>query len=188
MRKIIALSSICAMLLLSACQAGTQTPSPSPSPSVTPAQVTPSPSPTANPDTYVNATNKSATQSGWSTVKSFKHDMDGDGTSEVISLTTSAEKDGKGAIMLDDTQKWALEMKDGSEYFTLYSGNLTNGIPYFEVYQDVNIEKNYVRLIISSGTEFEVKDYEFTADKRGFKEVESPEVQNRLFSSMPYYE
>lgn len=186
MKKIIALAA-CAVILLSACSPQGQ-PNPSPSPEATPVQTQAPATPSPKPEEYVQAAEKSAAGADWSIVSTYKHDMDGDGTDETIQLATSAQKDKKGRVMLDDSQKWALEMLDGNDVYTLYQGTLSNGCPYFEVYQDAEIKENYVRLFASASAQFIQKDFQFIKDKRAFKAVEPLDVQNLLFSSIPYYE
>lgn len=177
---------LCAVMAFSACGADQANNAPVSSPS--PMAVTPTQEPTAEPKVYLYASEQSQAGKAWTEVKSYSYDMDGDGKEEKMRLMTSAKKDSKGRLLIDDIQDWVVEMQDGTEVFTLFSGKVSNGCPYFEVYSDVDITKNYVRVLVSSSAQFIDKSYEFLSDKRAFEEVDTPESQNLIYSSLPYYE
>lgn len=181
-RYLIITICICMLTILSSC---TTKPTPTPSPSPTATVSTPTPS----PKTYINAQTTGFTEDGWSKIDSYSFDIDGDGTEEIIQLTTSAAKDSKGRILWDDSQKWVVEVLDGEDIYTLMPADLvSNGGVYFEFYQNSEITKNCIRILISSSAGFSVKEYEYVKDKKAFTEAEPIKVQNLLYSSIPNYE
>lgn len=186
MKRLLIFMSLCAVLALSACSDGNKTPELT----AEPVQQTeaPTPEPTASPNAYIYASATSQVSSSWTEVKSFSYDMDGDGVKEKIRLMTSAKKDSKGRLVIDDSHDWALEMQDNDEVFTLLNEKISNGCPYFEVSADTETNDKYLRVLVSSSAKFVDKNYKFLKDKRAFIETDSPETQNTIYSSLPYYE
>lgn len=186
MKKIFLFMALCVMLALSACGNESKTIDATPNPVLQ--TEAPTTEPTKAPDMYIYASSGSKSASEWTEVKSFSYDMDNDGSKEKVRLITSAQKDSKERLVIDDSQNWVVEMQDNGEIFTLLDEKISNGCPYFEIAEDSETDAKYLRVLISSSAKFVNKNYMFLNDKRAFVEVESPKTQNTIYSSIPYYE
>lgn len=184
MKKII-FAAVAALCILSACTSQTQNPQSGTSPQPT-AQITAEP--TKAPAELLQAGTVSEVLENWTEVSKYRYDIDGDGERETIRLCTDAQRGENGEMMWDDSHKWVLETVDASNIFTMYSGSIHNGMPYFEVYEDKD-GRVCVGLTVSSGAGYEIKKFVYIKDKKAFEveNVYSEEGINRLYTSMQGY-
>lgn len=185
MNKKLFLCAALAACMLSSCTGGQQNPQSGTSASPT-AAVTAEPS--AAPKTLLQADTVSRVQEGWTEISKYRYDIDGDGERETLRLCTDAKRGANGEVLWDDSHNWVLEMTDASNIFTLYNGRISNGIPYFEVYEDKDA-KICVGLTVSSGAGYEIKKYVYIKDKKAFEteDVYTENGINRLYTSIQEY-
>lgn len=65
---------------------------------------------------------------------SYKFDINGDGTEEIIGLYTTAQRDSKGEIMWDDGQVWILAVHGVDKDYELYNNYVQLGSIQFYVF------------------------------------------------------
>ncbi|MCX7714568.1 MAG: hypothetical protein N2171_02420 [Clostridia bacterium] len=187
MKRIFLLIALFITIGLSACTEKTEPVSFPVVPSETPALIQKNIEPAAT----------SAVSDGWTQVSTYSCDIDEDGQDEIISLYTSAGKDKKGKILWDDGQNWVLEMHDGNEYYTLFSGYVQLGNLYFEVsdyYKDSGTTP-VVTLIESESANFKVINYMYDVKEKHYTQKivfdsasDASGGINRKFSSIPVIE
>lgn len=186
MKKILFTAAVSALCILSACTGqGNVSTQPSEQPQQTSRATA---EPTKAPAELLQAGSTSAAADGWTEVSKYRYDVDADGERETIRLYTDAQRSENGELMWDDSQKWVLEMADGSNIFTLYSGAIHNGMPYFEVYEDKD-GRICIGLTVSSGAGYEIKKFVYIKDKKAFEieNVYSEDGINQLYTSLQAY-
>lgn len=133
---------------------------------------------------YIGKSDASAAAESWSVVDKYSVDITGDGKEDTVTLYTSAESE-NGEIIWDDTQKWVLEIYDGTTYYTLMNQSISNGNVYFDVVQDGdNIIVDTYTITFS---QTQIKQYSY--NKTGFveKQIYSSSGVNNMYSSFPVY-
>lgn len=128
------------------------------------------------------------------TISSYEGDLDGDGTGETITLSTSAERKNNGEFIWNDGQNWALFVNDSEETFVLLDDFIQAGNVYFEVseYYMEDGKEPKISVIVSTGAGFSLKNYTFSAEESGYVEESIFDTKtltkagiNRLYSSFP---
>lgn len=105
-------------------------------------------------------------------------DITGSGEDE-IALLTSAEKDPEGEFMWDDSQDWALTVKNGSGVYVLYDEN-TRGTPALNVSEYYDDGSTVIRLTLSSSSGFEIREYRYSDNAFSEKVAYSTGAINEL--------
>lgn len=98
------------------------------------------------------------------------YDFDRDDVEETITLYTSAKKDSSGEFMWDDSQDWVLAVEGNNGIYILSDMYMhgKNEIFLSENYNEDGSDYPSVRLMISSGSGFEIREYTF--ENNVFKE------------------
>ena len=132
---------------------------------------------------YIGKRDTSAAAESWSVVDRYSVDITGDGVEDTVTLYTSAESE-DGEIIWDDSQKWVLEIYDGSTYYTLMNQSVSNGNVYFDVVQ--NEDGVIVDAYTITSSQMQIKQYSY--NKTGFveKQIYSALSEN-MYSSFPVY-
>ncbi len=131
---------------------------------------------------------------GYTEVVSYVGDCDGDGTDEMITLSTAAERDSKGEFLWNDGQNWALYVKDGTDNYILYDGYVQAGNVYFDVadYYMSDGAKPVITATVSTGAGLVIKNFAYSKADKGYIETSIYDTQsiaeggiNRRFTSVP---
>lgn len=92
------------------------------------------------------------------------YDFDTDGVEEAVTLYTSAEKDENGEFMWDDSQDWLLTVEGNNGNYILCDSHTHGKLDLF-------VSENYgsngeitpsIRLVVSAGSGFEIKEYTYS--------------------------
>lgn len=134
---------------------------------------------------YIGVSKETAVDGTWPQIDTCEWDINSDGEDEVISLYTSAEKEGD-EILWNDSQKWVLEVEAKDGYYILLNQNISNGTAYFDV-DELNDGSYAITLYISSSQGMSIKQY--TYSKTGFVETQPYQSNsvNNLHSGIPSY-
>lgn len=128
-------------------------------------------------------------------ITSYTGDLDADGIDEVITLSTSAERNGKGEFIWNDGQEWLLSVRDKEDgNYILLNDFIQAGNVYFEV-SDYYMKDGVVpkiSVVESTGAGFSVINYTFSKEDFGYirdvifdtKTLTEGGI-NRRFSSFP---
>ena len=131
----------------------------------------------------------------FSEITSYTGDLDADGADEVITLSTSAERNGKGEFIWNDGQEWLLSVSDKEDgNYILLDDFIQAGNVYFEVsdyyMKDGVIPK--ISVVESTGAGFSVINYTFSKEDSGYVQEVIFDTKtlteggiNRRFSSFP---
>lgn len=207
-KKILAILSLAAVLLLSACENAAET-SKNITPTETPVQTSdssrPAPEETPAPENTPaeNASGSSgiitggepADRAGMTKTYSAAYDINSDGIEENISLYIGAETDKNGILMLEDSNRWIFEVNDGISSYTLFDSNISHGSLYAEISEYYGADGGEIpvlSLIKSTGAGLNITNYTYNKDGGGFLKSEifstdtlSPNGVNRISSSLP---
>lgn len=95
-----------------------------------------------------------------------EYDITDDGVEEEFLLLTSAKKDDSGEYMWDDSQEWALIVKSDMGTYTLFNEYMRGKIDFYlsERYESDGSISPVIRLEVSSGSEFFIKEYTYNND------------------------
>lgn len=93
-------------------------------------------------------------------VSDYTGDLDGDGTEDIITLYTSAQKEA-GEILWDDMQKWCLIAQVNGDAYELYCGNVSIGEISYNVYENTD-GKLVISVTEESTATYTLTQYEFT--------------------------
>lgn len=125
---------------------------------------------------------------------SCAYDINSDGITDNISLYINAQKDKNGILMLEDSNRWILEINDGISAYTLFDENISNGSLYAEI-SEYYIGDNAIptlSLIKSSGTGLIITNYTYNKEAEGFAKTEVFSTDslasggiNKISSSIP---
>ena len=134
---------------------------------------------------YIGLSKESSVDGTWPIIDTYEWDINSDRKEDVISLYTSAKKEGD-EILWDDSQKWALEVKTDEGYYILLNQNISNGRVYFDL-DEIENGSYVLTLYISSTSGMNIKQY--TYSKTGFVETQIFQSNsiNNLHSGIPSY-
>ncbi len=140
------------------------------------------PAQNAEQDERMITKTESAVDSTWSVVQSTSNTTD----NEVLTLYTSAQKDGDEFIW-DDSQKWVVEISDGNGgYYTLYDQLVSNGNVYYDVVEKDNGDK-IINVYTMAGSGTTIMRYTRTDNGFAEKMAYNSGAENKLFSTIPAY-
>lgn len=92
------------------------------------------------------------------------YDFDGDGNDEAVTLYTSAEQNENGDFLWDDSQSWTLcvEGEDGGYVLSETHTHGKQELFASEKYEEDRSVTPAIRLIISTSSEFTIKEYAYS--------------------------
>lgn len=98
--------------------------------------------------------------------ESCAYDFDHDDVEENITLYTSADKDESGQFMWDDSQDWVLAVEGNNGAYTLYENHERGVLElYVSEYYKEGGEEPAIRLVISTSSCFEIREYTYRDGK-----------------------
>lgn len=123
-------------------------------------------------DTKVIKAGKTEDTSVMTKVFSHSKDVNSDGISDNISLYCSAGANEERELLLDDINKWVLEVTDGINEYTLYKEDISNGNVYAEVaeYYKDGVSIPVISVIKSSNMGLSITNYTYNKSDEGFVE------------------
>lgn len=130
-------------------------------------------------------TDESASQSGWTLIKSYDCALIGDDGASVSLYTSAQTIDNE--IIWDDSQQWVVEVSDkNGGYYVLMDRLISNGSAYVEVVE-ADGEKS-VNVFVKTSAGMEIKQYTYSGN--GFAETTlySSGAVNTLCSTVPSYQ
>lgn len=141
----------------------------------------------------INTTASPKDTSDFEPMGRYETDITGDGSEDLITLYTSAERSENGEMLWDDTQEWLLSAETENGVYELYSERI-HGFAYMNVadfYKETGDEK-VVSVYIAGNAVNELREYSFSDN--AFNEniaystdKTAKEGINSLYSSIPEY-
>lgn len=157
----------------------------------------PEPSPTETPEAAtkkIEVTGSPVDTNDYEPMGKYTLDITGDGTEDLVTLYTSAQRDNRGEMMWDDTQEWILSVETENGVYELYKERI-HGFAYINIadYYKKSGDEKVISAHIFGNAFNEIREYSYTDNLFAEKIVYSTDKTavdgiNTIYSSIPSYE